>query len=105
MDLGDLGLKREETKTIFGLESVLTFGKHKGIPLIDAIDEYPPYFEWCIENLGWFQMDNEAYEYYVKALAEFNARKEKKDNWVFPERDNDEFEGYPGPDYSSYYDE
>ena len=47
-------------KTIFGLNSKLTFGKHQGKLVKDVIESNASYILWCIESIQWFELDEEA---------------------------------------------
>ena len=54
---------------IFTLASNVTFGKYKNRPVQDVMDTDPNYFEWCIDNIEWFNLDQEA-ERYMKARVD-----------------------------------
>lgn len=43
------------------LESILTFGKHKGEQIEDLIEDNPGYVRWLMENTD-IVFDNEVYE-------------------------------------------
>jgi hypothetical protein len=46
--------------TVFTLQDPLTFGKCKGATLEVVIKQDPPYIRWCMNNIPWFKIDNEA---------------------------------------------
>lgn len=46
------------------------FGKHKGLPLWQVIEEDPSYITWLIEDADMaFELDNEAWELYQDEIA------------------------------------
>jgi hypothetical protein len=53
----------ERKTNSFGLRSELTFGKYIGKKLEEVIDEDYKYVRWCLENIEWFDMSEEAEEY------------------------------------------
>lgn len=42
---------------IYDLDTPLQFGKHKGRPVEDVLNEDPYYLYWCLENVEHFQVD------------------------------------------------
>lgn len=52
------------------LDHELSFGKYKSDPLWHVIETDPSYITWCIENVEGFELDNEAYDLYQKALGQ-----------------------------------
>ena len=38
---------------------VFTFGQYKGIEYTDVAYDDPGYILWCVENLDWFNVDEE----------------------------------------------
>lgn len=50
---------------IFTLNSVLDFGKYngQGVTIKDTMGNDPYYIEWCIRNISWFALDDEAMNY------------------------------------------
>lgn len=49
-------------------DDVLRFGQYKGDELWLVIETDPGYITWCIETIESFELDNEAYALYQKAL-------------------------------------
>ncbi len=51
------------SKTIFKLDTRLSFGKYRGCTVQEIInDKDPNYLYWCMNNIEWFELDDEAYE-------------------------------------------
>jgi len=48
--------------TVFTLESVLNFGKHKGKTVREVMNTSPGYIVWAHDNIDWFGLPNELYE-------------------------------------------
>jgi len=54
----------------YSLDSILPFGKHKGSALWLVMANDLDYIVWCVENVGNFIMDNEAYTEYLELTKE-----------------------------------
>lgn len=50
------------TKTIYALDSVINFGQYKkyGYTISEILDIDPDYLEWCLDNVEWFALSQEA---------------------------------------------
>ena len=47
--------------TVFKLETKLNFGKYKGETIQEIIDDgNAEYLEWCMDNIEWFELDDNA---------------------------------------------
>lgn len=53
-----------------------TFGKFKGKSISEVIDTDPHYVEWAVNNVDWFDIDDEQREELEKSLK--NARRSNK---------------------------
>jgi hypothetical protein len=51
------------SETGLKLNQKLTFGKHKGLPLQLVIRDFPDYVCWALENISWFTVNKEAFDY------------------------------------------
>ena len=77
-------LSRARTDTLqctrtytYTLLSIMKFGKYKGNTLQDVIDDDPRYVQWCINELEWFKVDQEAKMYLQEALSEYGNYEEE----------------------------
>lgn len=50
------------------LDEKITFGKHKGVILKTVIDRNPSYIVWCVNNIEWFKLNQEAKDYFKERL-------------------------------------
>lgn len=41
---------------------ILTFGKYKGLKVIDIIDSNPEYIKWAHKNVPYFKLTNEEFK-------------------------------------------
>jgi hypothetical protein len=57
-----------------GLNIVLGFGKYKGQTIKDVIRVDPDYILWCVDNIEWFELDEES---------------EKELEWAYADDDED----------------
>jgi len=48
--LPKLEVARNERNLPLALESILSFGKHKGKQIEDLIEDFPGYIKWMVEN-------------------------------------------------------
>jgi hypothetical protein len=53
-----------------GLNIILSFGKYEGQTIKDVIRVDPDYILWCIDNIEWFELDEEAEEELEWAYAD-----------------------------------
>lgn len=42
----------------------MTFGKYKGIPILQVIAEHIGYIMWCFENIDWFKLNDVEQKFY-----------------------------------------
>jgi len=56
--------------TTFTKDSILTFGKYKGETVRSAIQDDPGYISWACDEIEWFELDNDAFDYLQKYLAD-----------------------------------
>ena len=49
---------------LFGLHDVIRFGKYKhdGLTIKEVIERDPEYIDWAVEEIAWFDLDDEAYQ-------------------------------------------
>lgn len=59
----------KDSKKVFELDDVITFGKYKGNTIDDVIHDDYGYIEWCLDNLAWFKISENVYEQLNKAMA------------------------------------
>lgn len=45
---------------VYGLNSVLEFGKYKGQTIKQVLEQNVDYITWCLENINHFALDEEA---------------------------------------------
>ncbi len=64
---------KKSKKHIYGLANALLFGKYKGQTLRQVIDKHSDYIVWCVENVGSFQMNDEAWNYAASINATLAA--------------------------------
>jgi len=57
------------------LDTIITFGTHKGKTIEYLCDEHPDYIDWCMENIKEFELDNEAYAYWEAEFEQFENDK------------------------------
>lgn len=50
----------------FNLDHEFASGKYKGHTVQEVIEIDRSYITWCMENLKGWELDNEAYEYYMR---------------------------------------
>lgn len=55
-------------KRMHSLDSVLTFGKYKGLPVRAVLRFNARYFGWAVKNIEWFDMDAEARKVAQRAI-------------------------------------
>lgn len=48
-------------KFLHGLNSELKFGKYLGSTVAEVMLQDPNYIHWCIENIDWFDLTDEAF--------------------------------------------
>ena len=54
----------EPKARIMGLDDKFRFGLYQGQELWSVLEYDPRYIDWCIENVGGFLLDNEAWDAY-----------------------------------------
>ena len=55
---------------IFTLTAPLTFGKYKGAKLKGVIEHDVEYTLWAVDNIPWFQLDDEAEKYLLHVMRD-----------------------------------
>ena len=55
----------------YALKSYLNFGKHKGRRVEEVLGVNPDYLQWCLDNIEWFSLDNEANQELLDTLDEY----------------------------------
>lgn len=75
-----LRTKVTRKKKVFELSDTFTFGKYKDtdLTLADVINDNIGYITWCIEEVEFFEMDNEAFEYYEDCITRLVPDKKKE---------------------------
>ncbi len=88
----------------YELNSILTFGKYKGLSLLQVFELNPSYVDWCILNLEHFNIEEDVF-YELQSLNSLFQFSEKslhklQSSWQ-EELDVDDYEE---PDYDPYSD-
>ncbi|MEY2922298.1 MAG: hypothetical protein RL108_920 [Bacteroidota bacterium] len=88
----------------YELNSILTFGKYKGLSLLQVFELNPSYVDWCILNLDHFNIEEDVF-YELQSLNSLFQFSEKslhklQSSWQ-EELDVDDYEE---PDYDPYSD-
>lgn len=52
---------------LYDLDTVLDFGKHKGLTVEDVLNDDPRYLLWALENVERFEVDNALHDAIVRA--------------------------------------
>lgn len=60
-------------KWIMKLEDQFIKGKYVGFTLEKVLEQDPNYVHWLVEQMGSLELDNEAFEYYLKRMQEMEA--------------------------------
>lgn len=47
---------------------VFTFGKYIGEHILDVIDENPNYVLWCHNNVDWFKLTDDGFDYVTDTI-------------------------------------
>lgn len=55
-------MSRPNNRKLYHLNSVLTFGLHKGLTISEIINKNPGWLHWAIENIEGFELSNKAFE-------------------------------------------
>jgi hypothetical protein len=55
-------MKEDAVVTVFTLDSVLNFGKHKGKTVREVMETAPGYIVWAYNNVDWFGVPADVYE-------------------------------------------
>ncbi len=56
-------------RTNLSLIDKITFGKYRGDTIKEIIDNAPTYIEWALDEVDWFELDDEAMAEYERAIA------------------------------------
>ena len=70
----------KKKSTVFTLQDPLTFGKCKGATLEVVIKQDPSYIRWCMENIPWFKIDEEAEIVLIMHEARYDEH-DRTDGW------------------------
>lgn len=52
------------------LTDKMNFGKYRNRTIQEVIEDDPTYIEWALDNVDWFELDDEAMDVYEKAIKE-----------------------------------
>ncbi len=55
-------------RTNLSLTDKITFGKYRGDTVQEVIDNTPSYIEWALDEIDWFELDDEAMAEYEWAI-------------------------------------
>ena len=72
---------------IYKLETIINFGKHKDETIKAVCDDNPTYIDWCLDNLEWFDLDDEAKDYFEDKMEEYHDYNYEHESW---------HDGWPG---------
>ena len=50
-------MTRQQLLNIPNIHEKLTFGKFKGMSVLDVLDKQPSYLVWCVRNVPFFKID------------------------------------------------
>jgi hypothetical protein len=74
-------MKEEVVVTVFTLDSILNFGKHKGKTVREVMNTSPGYIVWAYDNVDWFGVPDDIYEdACILAGDPFDKRQLKKES-------------------------
>lgn len=62
-------LDRSGATCVRGLKSRLTFGEHVGLTVKEVLQEAPTYIEWALDEVEYFELDEEAAAALEKTLG------------------------------------
>jgi len=66
-----------------GLNDEVNFGKHKGDRIKDVIYDDVTYIKWLLENVGHFELDKDAMDYYENTWDAHNESESENDTYSF----------------------
>lgn len=69
--------KKKTDKTVFGLKDNLTFGKYKGERVEDVIKDNKAYISWCLDNVQFFKLSEEALALYMETKRKPRKRRSR----------------------------
>ncbi len=58
----------QSKRTNLSLTDKMTFGMRKGETIQEIIDNAPSYIEWALDEIDWFELDDEAMAEYEWAI-------------------------------------
>lgn len=91
------------------LDFILKFGKYEGKSIIQVVDVDPSYIKWCQDNVPYFDLSIDAFEYYSDKIEEQDDAKHHSVNKTNKSKHNDEEiyapsnSKYNDPDYDDDY--
>lgn len=70
--------------TIYTLQTKINFGKYKPDDVVigELIESDPDYIAWCVENVEWFELDDEAEKELDAALGLEEELGFNEANWM-----------------------
>lgn len=56
------GMMKSDNVTIFTLQTKIKFGKYKSdnVTVGELIESDPDYIAWCVDEIEWFELDDDA---------------------------------------------
>lgn len=105
--------KYSKDMSLFGLGSIVHFGKHKGNTISQIIEIESDYVLWCLINMAFFYVDYEVlinehlrgHTYYLKALEYNLAKHYIQDNSLIDGNNSDDYSDYSSYDSRPSYEE
>lgn len=54
---------------LYSTDTILDFGKYRGIELKDVLTSHPSYLKWCVDTIEWFLVESETLEEIFQNLS------------------------------------